>query len=107
LVLAIAPARLFAKRRAYGPFATSYAAYRHAMTTPARVTLDAQPMRRWLGERQPVMIVALPLRRTLDFLLPYCFRDRSAWKHPTTEGTKLPLSQLVDGAPEEIRTPDP
>jgi hypothetical protein len=45
--------------------------------------------------------------RTIAPLLPHCFHGNDPWKHSRTLHDKRCLSQVVSGAPEEIRTPDP
>src|SRR6516164_6301282 len=40
-------------------------------------------------------------------LLPYCFHDKLTWKHPRNPKQKMYAVQQLNGAPEEIRTPDP
>jgi hypothetical protein len=84
-----------------GPFATSYAAYRHAIIAAAP-TASHPP---------PIAVKAAIKRTRYEKFSVLCFRIASAIKCRGSTlramGQELQFFLMVTGAPEEIRTPDP
>jgi hypothetical protein len=85
-----------------GPFATRYAAYRDAVSDGGRLTRSYPP---------PVAIKAATSDRATRNFDVLCFHIASAIKRRGSTiramGQEPQLFQMVTGAPEEIRTPDP